>query len=118
MIRQGGVYWVQLGASTGSSPALRHPHVVVQNDIFNRSQLSTVVVCTVTSNLQRAGAPGNVLLEAGEANLQKSSVVNVTQLYTVDKDELVEEIGTLSEDRLRAVLDGIELLLEPRTFPR
>lgn len=114
MIRQGDVYWVGLGDPTSSGPGFRHPHVVVQNDLFNRSRLDTVVVCALTSNLSRAEAPGNVLLDEGEANLPKRSVVNVTQLFTVGKDELVERIGSLSSQHLRHVLAGIELVLEPR----
>lgn len=73
-----------------------------------------MVVCGLTSNLKHAKAPGNVLLEVGEADLPLPSVVNVTQLFTVDQDELVEKIGSLSAERLREILDGIELLLEPR----
>jgi mRNA interferase MazF len=114
LIRQGDVFWVDLGEPSGTGPGFLHPHVVIQNDVFNRSRLSTVAVCTVTSNLKRAQVPGNVLLDAGEANLPKPSVVVVSQLFTVDKDELVERIGTLSPERLRHVLDGIYLLLEPR----
>lgn len=117
MIRQGDVYWVELGTASGSGPAFRHPHVVVQNDVFNRSRLATVVVCALTGNVERARAPGNVLLAAGEAELPRPSVVNVSQLFTVDKDELVERIGCLSPARLREVLDGIDLVLEPRELP-
>jgi len=114
VIHQGDVYWVGLGEPPSSGPGFQHPHVVVQNDLFNRSRLDTVVVCALTSNLRRAEAPGNVLLDEGEANLPRRSVVNVTQLFTVGKDELVERIGSLSAEHLRWVLDGIELLLEPR----
>ncbi len=114
MIRQGDVFWVNLGEPSGSGPGFLHPHVVVQNDIFNQSRLSTVVVCTVTSNIKRAQVPGNVLLEEGEANLPKRSVVIVSQLFTIDKDDLVDQIGTLSADRTRQVLEGVYLLLEPR----
>jgi mRNA interferase MazF len=88
--------------------------VVVQNEVFNRSRLSTVVVCTLTSSLKRAQVPGNVLLEEGEANLPKPSVVIVSQLFTVDREDLVERIGTLSAERVRQILDGIYLLLEPQ----
>lgn len=113
VIRQGDVYWISLGQPSGSGPGLLHPHVIVQNDVYNRSRVDTVVVCGVTSNLNRARIPGNVLLEEGEANLPKRSVVVVSQLYTVDKDELTEKIGTLSPVRTQQVLDGIYLLLEP-----
>ncbi len=65
VIRQGEVYWVDLGAPRGSSPGYRHPHVVVQNDIFNASRINTVVVCALTSNLRLGQAPGNVLLKKG-----------------------------------------------------
>ena len=114
MIRQGEVSWLDPGRTSGSGPALRHPYVVVQNDLFNRSALKTVVVGGLTSNLKHAKAPGNVLLEIGEADLPPPSVVNVTQLFTVDQEELVEKIGSLSAERLREILDGTELLLEPR----
>ena len=114
MIRQGDVYWVDLGSPRGSGPGFRHPHVVVQSDLFNRSRLSTTVVCVITPDLARAEAPGNLLLSKGEANLPKRSVVNVTQLFTVDKSQLVEKIGTLSARRVSEILDGIALVLEPR----
>jgi len=114
VIRQGDVYWVDLGPPSRSGPGYLHPHVVVQNDLFNRSKLGTVIVCAITSNLKRGEAPGNVPLERGEANLPKPSVVNVSQLFTVDKDELVEKIGTLAADRVEQILAGLDLLLSPR----
>ncbi len=114
VINQGDIYWVDLGEPSGSAPGYRHPHVVIQNNVFNQSRINTVVVCVLTSNLRRAEAPGNVLLEAGEGNLPKQSVVNVSQLYTVDKRDLVEFIGRLSQQRMRQVLAGVMLVLEPR----
>ena len=114
VIRQGDVFWVDLGEPRGSAPGYRHPHVVIQNNLFNRSRINTVVVCVITSNLKRASAPGNVLLRKGEANLPKRSVVNVSQIFAVDKVDLVEKIGTLSPERVRQILDGVQLLTEPR----
>ncbi|MEM1203783.1 MAG: type II toxin-antitoxin system PemK/MazF family toxin [Acidobacteriota bacterium] len=114
VIRQGDVYWVDFGPASGSGPAPRHPHVVVQNDVFNASAIATTVVCSLTSSLKWAKAPGNVLLDAGEANLPKASVVNISQISTVDKSELTERIGTLAAERLYQVLEGLSLLLEPR----
>ena len=111
-IRQGQVYWLDFGPATGSAPAEQHPCVIVQNDIFNRSAIQTSVVCLITSNLTRANAPGNVLLKKGEANLPKASVVNVSQILTVDKSELVECSGTLSGAAVGAVRDGLHLLFE------
>ncbi|MEA3408041.1 MAG: type II toxin-antitoxin system PemK/MazF family toxin [Chloroflexota bacterium] len=114
VIRQGDIYWIDLGEPIGSGPRFRHPHVVVQNDVFNRSRIHTVIVCALTSNVRLAQAPGNVLLETGEANLPKQSVVNISQLFTVDKRQLEEKIGTLDDARIREILDGIYLILQPR----
>jgi mRNA interferase MazF len=114
VIDQGDIYWVDLGEPSGSEPGYRHPHVVIQNNVFNRSRINTVVVCALTSNLRRAEAPGNVPLEKGEANLPRQSVVNVSQIYTVDKGDLVEKIGRLSRRRIRQILDGVMLVIEPR----
>ena len=113
VIRQGDVFWIDLGAPRGFAPGYRHPHVVVQNNTFNLSRINTAAVCSITSNLARAAAPGNVLLRKGEAGLSKSSVVNVSQLYTVDKSDLVERIGTLSSRRVAEIVTGLKLLLEP-----
>jgi mRNA interferase MazF len=104
--------------SLGSAPRYDRPYLVVQNDVFNRSRIHTVVVCALTSNLRRARDPGNVLLFPGEADLPEQSVVNVSQIVTVDKEQLRERIGTLSRERLQEVLRGINILLEPREVSR
>lgn len=114
VINQGDIFWIDLEDPSGSEPGFRHPHVVIQNNLFNRSRIDTVVVCLLTSNLRLARVPGNVLLEKGEGNLPKQSVVNVSQLYTVDRVDLVEWIGVLAEKRIRQILDGVRLLTEPR----
>ena len=114
MINQGDIFWIDLGEPSGSEPAYRHPHVVVQNNLFNRSRINTVIVCALSSNLKRAEAPGNVLLDPGEADLPRQSVVMVSQVFTVDKTQLNEYIGTLSNRRVRQILDGMRLLTEPR----
>jgi len=114
VIQQGDIFSVDLGTPSGSAPGYRHPHVVVQTNLFNQSKINTVVVCALTSNLKRAGAPGNVLLAKGEANLKKASVVNISQLVTVDKSDLTEKIGTLSPSRVEQIIDGIKLLIERR----
>lgn len=113
MIRQGDVYWLDMGEPRGSGAGFRHPHVVVQNNTFNASGISTAVVCLITSNLLRAAAPGNVLLRKREAGLPKASVVNVSQVYTVDKAELTERVGRLSPTRVAEVVAGMRVLLEP-----
>jgi mRNA interferase MazF len=113
VIRQGDVYWIDLGYPSGSSPGYKHPHVVVQNNIYNKSLIKTAIVCAITSNMKRASAPGNVQLRKGEGNLSKDCVVNISQILTVDKSELIEKIGTLSQSRILQIIRGIEQLLSP-----
>jgi mRNA interferase MazF len=72
------------------------------------------IVCSLTSNLKRSKSPGNVTLKKGEADLPKKSVVNISQIFTVNKSDLLEKIGTLSKQRIAQILDGIRLLIEPR----
>ena len=117
-IKQGEIYWIDFGTPKGSERGYHHPHVVVQNDVFNVSKLKTVVVCALTSNLKWAQSPGNVLLKKGEGGIPKDSVVNITQLETVDKAFLTEKIGTLPPSRIKEILDGIKLLTEPREIPK
>jgi len=77
VINQGDIFWIDFASPSGSEPGYRHPHVVIQNNLFNRSRINTVVVCSLTSNIKRADAPGNVLLKKREASLPKNSVVNI-----------------------------------------
>ena len=114
VINQGDIYWIEVDEPSGSEPGYTHPHVVMQNNIYNQSRIRTVIVCVLTSSLKFAESPGNVLLEKGEANLPRASVVNVSQLLTVDKTQLGEYIGTLSRKRVYEILDGVNLFLEPR----
>jgi mRNA interferase MazF len=106
-IRRGDIFWVEPDEERGSALGVPHPHVVVQDDLFNRSRISTVVVCALTTNLKRAQEPGNVLLEPGEANLARQSVVVVSQVSSVQKSHLGEYIGTLSTERVEQILAGM-----------
>ncbi len=117
VISQGDIFWVRFVEPSGSIPDYRHPYLVVQNNLFNSSRINTIVVCALTSNLKRAKAPGNVLLRKGEANLPKRSVVNISQLFAVDKSFLIKKIGTLSDNRMEEVIEGIQFLIEPREVP-
>ncbi len=110
MIRQGDVCWLSL-LGIGSEPAGRRPVIVVQADSFNRSAIGTVVVAAITSNLRLAEMPGNVRLRKGEASLPKASVVNVSQLRTVDRSRLGERIGGVNADRMDHILRGLALVL-------
>ena len=114
VIKQGDIFWIDLDQPSGSGPGYSHPFVVVQNNIFNKSQIGTVIVCAITSNLKQAKSPGNILLFPGESDLSKQSVVNISQIYTVDKKDLSEKIGTLSPERVQEMLDSMDLILKSR----
>jgi mRNA interferase MazF len=111
-MRQGEVYWLRFSGQ-GSEPEGRRPALVVQHDRFNRSAIQTTVVVAITSNLRLSAMPGNVRLRKGEANLPRASVVNVTQLRTVDRERLmpIDKVGHLAPGRVREVLDGLALVL-------
>lgn len=104
VVLRGDLYWL---APDPLKDSIRHPHLVVQDDIFNASRISTVVVCALSTQVRKAGEPGNVLLAAGEGNLPRQSVVVVSQLSVVDKAHLVEPIGRLNRDRVDEVLAGL-----------
>jgi mRNA interferase MazF len=106
-IDRGDVFWLEGDDSRGPTPSYSHPHVVVQEDVFNHSRIATVVVCALTSNLHRANEPGNVLLDVGEGNLPEQSVVVVSQIASVDKARLGERIGSLSDSRVEQILAGL-----------
>ena len=107
MIKRGDIFWANPDEERSAVPGLAHPHVVVQDDIFNQSRIATVIVCALTSNLRRVTEPGNVLLELGEGSLNKQSVVVVSQLSSIPKNQLGEFIGHLSDERVLQILAGI-----------
>lgn len=106
-INQGDIYWLQPNEQTGSESDYAHPYVIIQDDVINHSRVDIVVACALTSNRKRATEPGNVLLEAGEANLPRQSVVVVSQVEAVRKTELGEYIGSLDERRIKQILAGM-----------
>lgn len=106
-MKRGEVWWADLGEPVGSGPGYRHPVVVISTDTFNDSRISTAIVAVITSNLRLAVAPGNVRVAARETGLRKDSVVNVSQVLTVDKGALMERIGHLPGDRLAEIEAGL-----------
>lgn len=106
-INRGDIYWIAPDDSRGPVPSYSHPHVVVQDDLFNHSRITTVVVCALSTNLHKATEPGNVLLEPGEGDLPRQSVVVVSQISSVGKAMLGERIGSLSDARVEQILAGL-----------
>jgi mRNA interferase MazF len=111
VIRRGDLWWAELRAPAGSEPRYRRPVAIVQSDAFNRSRIGTVVALAVTSNLDLARAPGNVLVKKSASGLVKDSVVNVSQIVTLDRSALSARCGQLHRDALRAVDEGLRLVL-------
>ncbi|HLN08821.1 MAG TPA: type II toxin-antitoxin system PemK/MazF family toxin [Xanthobacteraceae bacterium] len=100
-IQRGEIWWADLPEPRRSEPGFRRPVLVIQADSFNRSRIQTVIVAVITGNLDRAEAPGNVVLPACSSGLPRDSVVNVSQVLTLDRGYLIEHAGTLPA-RLKA----------------
>jgi len=111
VIRRGEVWWASLPSPRGSEPGFRRPVLVVQTDAFNRSAIKTIIAATITSNRRLAAAPGNVSLSRREAGLGRPSVINVSQLVTLDREFLEERVRELPRPKMREVEDGIRLVL-------
>ena len=111
MIAQGDVCWADLPDPSGSGPGFRRPVVVVQGDALNRSRIATVLCVPLTSNLRWAEAPGNVLLPATSTGLPKDSVVNVSQVVSIDRTFLERALRRLSKRQVESILAGIDIVL-------
>jgi mRNA interferase MazF len=114
-VRRGEIWWASVADPAGSGPGFRRPLLILSANSFNESRINTVIAAVVTSNLRLAEAPGNVRLPTKGTGLSKASVVNVSQLITVDKSFLTERLGRLSPRLLSEVDEGLRLVLSPRT---
>ncbi|MEM8543015.1 MAG: type II toxin-antitoxin system PemK/MazF family toxin [Cyanobacteria bacterium P01_H01_bin.119] len=108
---RGEIWWANLPDPVGSEPGYRRPVLVIQDDTFTQSRISTVIVVIITSNIQLAEAPGNVLLDRGVSGLSRDSVVNVSQIFTIDKTFLAECIGSLPDYLQKEIDEGLRTVL-------
>lgn len=111
VVNRGEIWIADLPDPTGSGPGFRRPVVVVQSDDFNASAIRTTIVAIITSNLKLGDAPGNILLSKRRSKLKRASVINISQLFTIDKTVLTERVSRLSEDLVHRLSDGIKLVL-------
>lgn len=111
-MRRGEIWWADLPDPVGAAPGYRRPVLILQSDAFNQSRIATIVVVVLTSNLRLAAAPGNVPVTAGESGLPQDSVINVSQIVTLDKSTLDMQTGQLTARRLEQVEDGVRLVLD------
>lgn len=111
--KKGEIWWADLDEPRGSEPGYRRPVIIIQSDEFNKSKISTVIVAVITSNLALARAPGNVSLGINKRiGLGKESVINVSQLITLDKAYLIEKAGALSPTLKEELAEGLKLVLD------
>jgi mRNA interferase MazF len=111
VVHRGEIWWAALSNPGGSGPGYRHPLVIIQSDDFNKSRIRTVIGAVITSNLLLAEAPGNLFLPKKLSHLPKDSVINVSQVVTIDKAFLEEKIGRLSPEQMSELEDGLRLVL-------
>ena len=111
MIQRGQIWWANLGELRGSEPGFRHPVLVLQRDEVNKSRINTVVVCLLTSNAILSRAPGNTLLRRRHTGLPRDSVVNASQVATLNKSDLEELVGAVPRDLMDDVDQGLRWLL-------
>jgi mRNA interferase MazF len=110
-MQRGEIWWANLPTPVASEPGYRRPVLIIQSDNFNRSRISTVIVAVLTTNIKLAEAPGNLLVKSDETGLPRDSVVNVSQIITVDKSFLTEHVNQVTEDIMLLVEDGLRLVL-------
>ena len=110
-VKRGEIWWADLGEPAGSEPSLRRPVLIVQDNQYNRSRIATVIVLSITSNTRLADMPGNILLGREESGLPKESVINISQIVTIDKSWLENKVGSVSEVLMEEVDYGLGLVL-------
>ena len=110
-MKRGEVWWATLPPPSGSGPGFRRPVLLIQSDPYNESRISTAIVAVITSNLALADAPGNTRIGKAESGLSKPSVVNVSQILTIDKTLLTERVRPLPAATMARIDHGLRLVL-------
>ncbi|MEN6468598.1 MAG: type II toxin-antitoxin system PemK/MazF family toxin [Smithella sp.] len=109
---QGEIWWAKLPSPLGSEPGKERPVLVIQADSFNRSAINTVVCAVITSNTNLAGSPGNILLEKSESGLDKTSVINISQIITIDKSYFTEMVSMLSKPMIHKINNSLKIIFD------
>jgi len=111
-INRGEIWWASLPDPIGSTPGYKRPILIIQSNEFNKSKINTLIAVAITSNIRLAAAPGNILLPAKNSKLPKESVINVSQIITIDKSFLTEKVHALSSAIMGQVDEGLRLVLK------
>ena len=112
VIKRGQIWWAELPEPMGSGPGYRRPLLIIQSNNFNKSKINTIIAAVITFNIRLSAAPGNILLSTQKSKLPKESVINVSQLITIDKSFLTEKVNTLSNSIMANVDEGVRLVLQ------
>jgi mRNA interferase MazF len=112
VIKRGEIWWAALPGPACSGPGYKRPILIIQSDEFNISKINTIIAAVITANTRLAAAPGNVLLSPKKSKLPKESVINVSQIFTIDKSFLSEKVHTLANDILAQVDEGLKIVLK------
>ena len=110
MIR-GEIWWADFGIPFGSEPGFRRPVLIIQDDSFNRSKISTIIVVPFTTNIELGNAPGNVLIGSERSGLSKDSVIVVSQIYAIDRERLIERVKKVSSGVMGSIEEGLKIVL-------
>ena len=110
-MKRGEIWWADLGDPVGSGPGYRRPVLIIQSKPFNESRIATVIVTVITSNLALGEAPGNVRLSKSDSGLSKPSVVNVSQIITIDKSLLIKKVKSLLDNVMQRIDEGLRIVL-------
>ncbi len=111
VIQRGEIWWSNLNEAAGLGPGYRRPVLVLQSDAFNQSRIHTIIVAAITTHLDLAAAPGNVALTGRNSGLARDSVVNVSQVLTIDRSFLTEFVGSVSAKQMAKIDQGLRLAL-------
>lgn len=112
VIKRGEIWWAELPESIGLGPGYKRPLVIIQSNEFNKSKINTIIGAVITTNIRLSAAPGNVLLPAKKSKLPKESVINISQIITIDKSFLTEKVHSLSNKIMAQVDEGVRLVLK------
>ncbi|MCW7462528.1 type II toxin-antitoxin system PemK/MazF family toxin [Leptospira limi] len=110
-MNRGEIWWVDLGIPFGSEPGFKRPVFIIQNDSFNESNINSIIVVPLTTNMHLAKAPGNVMLTRKETNLSKDSVVNISQIVSLDRERFISRASELKSKSINKIEEGIKLVL-------
>jgi mRNA interferase MazF len=111
---KGEIWWAHLPSPRGSEPAKRRPVLIIQGDDFNSSNISTIICAVITSNILLAKTPPNILLETAHSHLERTSVINFSQIFTVDRSFFVQIVSMLPKQFIPLIDDSLKTIFDIR----